>query len=196
MTSLSCLKVSVSSRPRIAGRLHIRNQLPPISVESMTRRMYLRPTIQIYRVLLIVRQVLFPPFKRYVTFAMHVHAMSLMFSNNQLRKIVMAVRSSPQRRQAWLNEVTVSLRRTENALKQVALMLILDVKTRWSSTHQMLRESLVCPLLVQLDRNYYSQVGPWITEESSTISLQKQGSCVIWSCQLRIGIQSHWLHDG
>ena len=75
-------------------------------------------------------------------------ATPLMFLNNQLRKIVMAVRSSPQRRQAWLNEVTISLRRTENALKQVALMLILDVRTRWSSTHQMLRELLVHVLLV------------------------------------------------
>jgi len=59
----------------------------------------------------------------------------------KLRKIVKAVRSSPQRRQAWLNEVTISLRQTESTLKR-ALMLILDVKTRWSSTHQMLRQAL------------------------------------------------------
>jgi hypothetical protein len=53
----------------------------------------------------------------------------------------MAVRSSPQRRAAWLNEVNISLRRAEDApVKQVALMLILDVKTRWSSTHQMFRQ--------------------------------------------------------
>lgn len=67
----------------------------------------------------------------------------------QLRKIVRAVRSSPQRQSAWLDEIRLSLRRTEAALDEAeravnagetkkALMLILDVKTRWSSTHQML----------------------------------------------------------
>ena len=71
----------------------------------------------------------------------------------QLRKIVRSVRSSPQRHQAWLSEVNLSLRSTEEALHgadeafestkpEVGLMLILDVKTRWSSTHQMLRKSL------------------------------------------------------
>ena len=76
---------------------------------------------------------------------------SLSFTNSQLCKIVMAVRSSPQRRQAWLNKVTISLRQTESALKQVALILILDVKTRWSSTHQMLREywSIYCCIVLK-----------------------------------------------
>ena len=59
---------------------------------------------------------------------------------NQLRKIIRAVRSSPQRRQAWLAEVTISLKRIEQALRNTALMLIPDVKTWWSSTHQMLRK--------------------------------------------------------
>ncbi|KAJ7730736.1 hypothetical protein B0H16DRAFT_1329813, partial [Mycena metata] len=49
-----------------------------------------------------------------------------------LRKIVRHVRSSPQRRQKWAAEVLASG-------EQKPLMLILDVKTRWSSTHQMLR---------------------------------------------------------
>jgi hypothetical protein len=66
----------------------------------------------------------------------------VLFSKFQLRKIIRAVRSSPQRRQAWLAEVTISLRRIENSLSQIALMLILDVRTRWSSTHQMLRKWL------------------------------------------------------
>jgi hypothetical protein len=66
---------------------------------------------------------------------------------NQLRKIIRAVRSSPQRRQAWLAEVTISLKRTEQALRNTALMLILDVKTRWSSTHQMLRKQANSSLL-------------------------------------------------
>ncbi|KAF8071964.1 hypothetical protein FPV67DRAFT_1560685 [Lyophyllum atratum] len=51
----------------------------------------------------------------------------------KLRKIVRSVRSSPQRRQSWLKEVA-----RMNPGKP-GLMLILDVKTRWSSTHQMLR---------------------------------------------------------
>lgn len=63
----------------------------------------------------------------------------LILPYTQLRKIIRAVRGSPQRRQAWLKEVTISLEAAESALKVVALMLILDVKTRWYSTHQMLR---------------------------------------------------------
>lgn len=56
----------------------------------------------------------------------------------QLRKIIRGVRSSPQRRESWYSEV----QRTKASYKDgsAALMLILDVKTRWSSTHQMLRE--------------------------------------------------------
>lgn len=50
------------------------------------------------------------------------------------------VRSSPQRRQEWLREVRVSPEFMDQELGDVALMLILDVKTRWSSTHQMLRD--------------------------------------------------------
>ncbi|KIM73145.1 hypothetical protein PILCRDRAFT_15463 [Piloderma croceum F 1598] len=56
----------------------------------------------------------------------------------KLCKIIRAVHSSPQRHQAWLTEVTISLHKVENALTHTALMLILNVKTRWSSTHQML----------------------------------------------------------
>ena len=56
---------------------------------------------------------------------------------NKLRTIVHAVRSSPQRRQAWYNEVRVTV---DNVLINTALMLILDIKTRWSSTLQMCRK--------------------------------------------------------
>jgi hypothetical protein len=59
----------------------------------------------------------------------------------KLRKIVRAVRSSPQRRRAWLNEVRLSLSETENTLfDEITKMLILDVATRWSSTHQMIHK--------------------------------------------------------
>ena len=54
------------------------------------------------------------------------------------------MRSSPQRREAWLEEANAFLQKAAKAvdvdLGHAATMLILDVKTRWSSTHQMLRE--------------------------------------------------------
>jgi hypothetical protein len=74
----------------------------------------------------------------------------------QLRKIIRSVRSSPQRRQNWLIEVSQM-----NAGKP-PLMLILDVKTRWSSTHQMLRRFLIF-LSIKMNRYQLSQVAPWIT---------------------------------
>lgn len=77
----------------------------------------------------------------------------LLLTCQQLRKIVRAVRSSPQRRVLWLKEVKLSLAKIDDALGNISdlpssqvtsgtasgAMLILDVKTRWSSTHQMLR---------------------------------------------------------
>jgi hypothetical protein len=68
----------------------------------------------------------------------------------QLRKIIRAVRSSPQRREAWLEEANAFLQKTAVALNidlgRAATMLILDVKTRWSSTHQMLRNAFTFSL--------------------------------------------------
>ncbi|KAJ7765578.1 hypothetical protein B0H16DRAFT_395885, partial [Mycena metata] len=72
----------------------------------------------------------------------------------ELRKIVRHVRSSPQRRKTWQKEVAAWYKEQREAaasssssavrdldLKdEKVLMLILDVKTRWSSTHQMLRK--------------------------------------------------------
>jgi hypothetical protein len=73
-----------------------------------------------------------------------------------MRKVVRHVRSSPQRRKMWQKEVSaghneqkepatasptpVSVRKLDTNDEKV-LMLILDVKTRWSSSHQMLRKS-------------------------------------------------------
>ena len=63
---------------------------------------------------------------------------------NQLQNIIKAVRKSPQCCQAWLEEVNIYLRNMAAALgvalQRMALMLSLDVKTCWSSTHQMLHE--------------------------------------------------------
>ncbi|KAJ3541549.1 hypothetical protein NMY22_g3845 [Coprinellus aureogranulatus] len=48
----------------------------------------------------------------------------------KIRRLIKAVRYSPQRRESWLREVQLAGLR--------ALMLILDVQTQWSSTHLML----------------------------------------------------------
>jgi hypothetical protein len=61
----------------------------------------------------------------------------------QLRKIIRAIRSSPQRKQAWFKQLEASLHDQDRPKPQRSLMLILDVKTRWSSTHQMMRASLL-----------------------------------------------------
>ena len=80
--------------------------------------------------------------KVYFIFGLHVLDLELIHA--QLRNIIRAVRSSPQRREAWLEEVNAFLQKAAAALSVVlghtATMLILDVKTRWSSTHQMLRK--------------------------------------------------------
>ncbi|EEB92505.1 hypothetical protein MPER_08973, partial [Moniliophthora perniciosa FA553] len=56
---------------------------------------------------------------------------------NALSAIVRLRKISPQRREAWIKEVKNTLG-DEQDDDSPALMLILDVKTRWSSTHQML----------------------------------------------------------
>jgi hypothetical protein len=69
----------------------------------------------------------------------------------QLRAIVKAARVTPQSRQRWFRELEIVLaehaaepeasRRNTlagNACNERPKNLILDVKTRWSSTHQML----------------------------------------------------------
>jgi hypothetical protein len=60
---------------------------------------------------------------------------------NKLRKIIKAVRSSPQHHQAWTREIQFA--RAEDVddpgINQGNLILILNVRTRWASTHQMLR---------------------------------------------------------
>ena len=56
----------------------------------------------------------------------------------QLRKIVRAVRSSPQKRQIWLKDARANLSQELQNAGSTAHMLILDVKTRWSLTFQML----------------------------------------------------------
>jgi hypothetical protein len=68
----------------------------------------------------------------------------------QLRTIVKAVRSSPQQRQLWFIELHAALERSQasqgtsenqpptQTSKEREKMLILDVVTRWNTTHDML----------------------------------------------------------
>ena len=62
----------------------------------------------------------------------------------QLRKIIRNVRSSPQRRKLWFKEIYVTMNHGNGGDddESPALMLILDVRTQWASTHQMLRRAL------------------------------------------------------
>lgn len=57
----------------------------------------------------------------------------------QLRKVIKAVRSSPQHRQSWAREIQFIQAGGNSTDCNSSLMLILDVRTRWSSTHQMIR---------------------------------------------------------
>ncbi|KAF5347685.1 hypothetical protein D9758_014867 [Tetrapyrgos nigripes] len=59
-----------------------------------------------------------------------------------LRKIVRHVRSSPQRRAAWLRQIDEIYSEDNQEIRTYKLlMLILDVVTRWGSTHQMMRRA-------------------------------------------------------
>ncbi|KAJ7659747.1 hypothetical protein DFH06DRAFT_989446, partial [Mycena polygramma] len=65
----------------------------------------------------------------------------------KLRRIVKHVRSSPQRRRSWELTVRVALDQLNEELAEAQLMLILDVRTRWTSTHQMLRTCFIVYLM-------------------------------------------------
>ncbi|KAK6984038.1 ribonuclease H-like domain-containing protein [Favolaschia claudopus] len=59
-------------------------------------------------------------------------------SVKKLRKVIRSVRSSPQRRRGWYELLSLAPRRIVLGTH----MLILDVKTRWSSTHQMMKRAI------------------------------------------------------
>jgi hypothetical protein len=76
------------------------------------------------------------------------------------------VRSTPQRRESWARQIQTA--NAENGISQQNLILILDVKTRWSSTHQMLRMSVNIMHLLFL---IFNQVVPLTIAQSLTVSL-------------------------
>lgn len=67
----------------------------------------------------------------------------------KLRRIVKTVRSSPQCRKLWLDEVSLSRRDEAGKLEELSKMLILDVRTCWTSTHQMLCKLSLVSLILQ-----------------------------------------------
>ena len=64
-------------------------------------------------------------------------AVFALISTLKLRKIIRAIRSSPQRRKQWHEEVDAARRDSAGKLEEIVKMVILDVRTRWASTHQM-----------------------------------------------------------
>ncbi|KAJ6573645.1 hypothetical protein B0H10DRAFT_2348564 [Mycena sp. CBHHK59/15] len=80
----------------------------------------------------------------------------------KLRNIVKVIRGSPQCRQEWIREVQISPTFMDNELRRIALMLILDVKTRWSSTHQMLKPGSAPSELSDADWDAIIMVTGWL----------------------------------
>ena len=58
----------------------------------------------------------------------------------QLHKVVKAVCSSPQHRQSWAHKIQFVQASGNSTDCNTSLILILDVRTWWSSTHQMLHK--------------------------------------------------------
>jgi hypothetical protein len=116
--------------------------------------------------------------------------------SNKLRKIVKAVRSSPQRRQAWAREiqfVQAEERRDSHELSK-PLVLILDVKTRWASTHQMLR-TIFQPLISQFSAHTRCQGEHLTIATLLTPSYQETRTFTPSNSVLLTGSPSNsWLH--
>ena len=71
-----------------------------------------------------------------IKFAIEKVSKSLCLINIMIaHKIIWAIRSSLQHQQTWYTEVKITLLNLDTSPIKVSLMLIPDVKTRWSSTH-------------------------------------------------------------
>lgn len=60
----------------------------------------------------------------------------------QIRNVIRAIRASPQRRQLWYKTVHLVHPKPVDGSHHIPEMPKLDVRTRWGSTHDMLRETL------------------------------------------------------
>lgn len=100
----------------------------------------------------------------------------------QLCKIIHAVCSSPQRKHAWLQAVKWWLESLQDGLKWNALMLILDVQTRWYSTHQMLHTP---PLILSKAPNHANmaliRLCHSIPQSHRDICCSEQGPSQVWA---------------
>jgi len=85
----------------------------------------------------------------------------------QLQKIIKGVHSSPQCRQSWAHEILFIQGSGSLDDCSALLMLILNVRTQWASTHQMLRASNVTLLCTS-----ESPVYQMVQDEHSTIMIQ------------------------
>ncbi|KAL5478914.1 hypothetical protein ACEPAI_2201 [Sanghuangporus weigelae] len=96
----------------------------------------------------------------------------------KLRKLVHIIRDSAQHRQDWRKHlVTIQKEISENT-KDETLMLILDVPTRWSSTHQMLN----CALRFQHAIDVFStrrELRQHELDEEDWLSIQKVADWLI-----------------
>ena len=91
-------------------------------------------------------------------------------------KIIWAIRSSLQHQQTWYTEVKITLLNLDTSPIKVSLMLIPDVKTRWSSTHQMLCKSKwPAPSKQQSDQALFYQDMLLIFSQSLTVLWQRIG---------------------
>lgn len=128
--------------------------------------------------------ILFPLLTRQVNRYLYPQPLDSTLIDFQLRRIIRAVRSSPQRRQAWFRQVASSIQERNAETDEIALMLILDVKTRWSSTHEMLRKlSLPWKLVLFISLNFYIKNAPSFSGRNWTISLHVTESYVTSNSQ-------------
>ncbi|KAF5310636.1 hypothetical protein D9619_008095 [Psilocybe cf. subviscida] len=77
----------------------------------------------------------------------------ILTSVDKLQKIIQSIRSSPQRKRTWLSQVMQSLDEQGLGKEKQGRMPILDVRTRWSSMHQMMSR----PLEFKEDIDTFSQ---------------------------------------
>ena len=92
-----------------------------------------------------------------------------------------------------MTEVMISSKHTDQDLQNTTLMLILNVKTRWSSTHQMLRKQFITipDLCLKFPQDVHLIIGRLLI----TLLPKTGNSTPLNSAQLT-GMPSLWLRNG